>query len=253
MSQQALQTRHGGGDPPTTRWTMIAALAGNSAERQRALEHLGRGYWPAIYSFARLKGHSPPEAEDLTQSFLLSLVEGENFEGLSADKGRFRSWLLAALSNFLRKDWRDKRRLKRGGGAPQFSIDRDLGEAWLEASAADDASPDRVFDQRWAAGLLDGALRQLAASYEGEGRSDVARVIAPIIAGIDARKTYAEAAAELGMTEGAARGAAFRMRRRLRTLIREEIAATVASPDQVDAELEHLFALFSNGPNHPLA
>ena len=244
MSQQALQTRNADGDPPTTRWTIVQALGGDPAGRRAALEHFARSYWPAIYSFVRLKGHSPPDAEDLTQAFLLSLIERESFEGLSEAKGRFRSWLLAALSNFLRKDWRDRRRLKRGGGVPQLSIDRDLGEAWLESSASDEASPDLVFDRRWAAGILERSLSQLAASYEREGRTEVAKAIAPIIAGIDARKTYAEAAAELGMNEGTARAAGFRMRKRLRALIHEEIAATLESPDQVEEELEHLFALF---------
>ena len=244
MPPQALETKNAGGGPPTTRWTIVQALAGNSAERRSALEHFARGYWPAIYSVVRLKGHSPQEAEDLTQSFLLALVERESFEGLDEAKGRFRSWLLASLTNFLRKDWRDKRRLKRGGGAPVLSIDRDLGEAWLEGSASDEASPDLVFARRWAAGILERALHQLAVSYEREGRTEVAKVIAPIIAGIDDRKTYAEAGEELGIAEGTARAAAFRMRKRLRTLLREEIAATVESPDQVEAELEHLFALF---------
>ena len=175
--------------PPPRAGRIVQALGGDPAERQAALEHFARSYWPAIYSFARLKGHAPQDAEDLTQSFLLSLIERESFEGLSAAKGRFRSWLLAALSNFLRKDWRDRRRLKRGGGAPQLSIDHDLGEAWLESSASDEASPDLIFDRRWAAGFLERCLNQLASSYEREGRTEVAKAIAPIIAGIDARKT----------------------------------------------------------------
>ena len=245
MSQQALQTQNASGDPPTTRWTIVEALAGAPSERKAALEHFARSYWPAIYSFVRLKGHAPPEAEDLTQSFLLSLIERNSFEGLSATKGRFRSWLLASLTNFLRNDWRDRRRLKRGGGVPQLSIDRDLGEAWLESHSSEEASPDVVFDRRWAAGILERALSQLAASYQQEGRTEVAKVIAPIIAGIDARKSYAEAGAELGISEGTARAAGFRMRKRLRALIREEVAATVESPDQVDAELDELFSLFS--------
>lgn len=248
MSQQALETKNAGGEPPTTRWTIIQALAGNSAERQPALELFARSNWPSVYSFVRLKGHSPPDAEDLTQSFLLSLIELESFEGLCEAKGRFRSWLLASLSNFLRKDLRDKRRLKRGGGVADLSIDRDLGEAWLEAHASDEASPDLIFERRWAASILDRALHQLAVGYEREGRTEVAKIIAPMIAGIDVRKTYAEAGEQLGLSEGTARAAAFRMRKRLRNLIREEIAATVESPDQVDDELEHLFALFGSGP-----
>jgi RNA polymerase sigma-70 factor (ECF subfamily) len=247
MSQQALQTKNVGGGPPTTRWTIVRALAGDRTARRDALEHFASAYWPPIYSFARLKGQSPPDAEDLTQAFFLSLIERGSFEGLSREKGRFRSWLLASFSHFMSKDWRSRNRLKRGGGVAPLSIDRDLGEDWLESFASEDLSPDIAFDRRWAAGILDGALQKLATIYEQEDKLDIARVIGPMIAGVEARKTYAQAGQELGMAEGTARAAAFRMRKRLRALIREEIANTVESEEQVDAELEHLFSLYDNG------
>ena len=247
MDQPLFQTRNLDGDLPTTRWSIVQAVAGDGTQRQQALETFARDYWPIIYAFARKKGNSPPDAEDLTQSFLLHLVERNRFEGLSEERGRFRSWLLACLHNFLRTNWRDLGRKKRGGGLPHLSIDRDLGEAWLESAGTDDLSPDRVFDRRWAAAIMERALEELSRAYQQEGREELAETLIPLIAGAEARPSYTEAAQRLGITESNARVAAFRMRKRLRSLIRDEVAATVSSPTEVDAELAELFRLFAPG------
>lgn len=251
MTDRALQTRNVNAELPTTRWSIVQAMGAEGTRRHEALERFARDYWPAIYAFARKKGHRPPEAEDLTQGFLLELIERESFTDLSRDHGRFRSWLLASLHNFLRKDWRDKNREKRGGGVAAVSIDRDLGEDWLERSASDEATPDVIFDRRWAAGILERALNELALSYQRSGKSELARILAPTIAGPAQQQGYAEAARKLGMSEPNARMAAFRMRKRLRSLVREEVAATVGSPAEVDAELDHLFTVFGSHPVRP--
>jgi RNA polymerase sigma factor (sigma-70 family) len=247
MSFQAHETRHVGGGMPTTRWSIVQALGGGAKRRQEALEVFAENYWPAVYGFIRMKGHSPQEAEDLTQSFLAGLIEREVFEDLSEQKGRFRSWLLASLTNFLRNDSRDRRRLKRGGDVDHLSIDRDLGEAWLEASSSDDASPDVVFDRNWASGILERALAQLTDDYQRQGRLEVVQILAPMIAGLSQRIGYAEAGEKLGMSEQTARAAAFRMRKRLRKFVRDEVAVTVGGSADVDAEIDQLFAIF--GPS----
>jgi RNA polymerase sigma factor (sigma-70 family) len=247
MRDPSIDTKHADAGIPTTRWSIVQAMGSDGTKRQAALEVFATDYWPAIYAFARKKGCEPLDAEDLTQSFLLSLLESDSFEGLGADKGRFRSWLLACLHNFLRVDWRAKKRLKRGGGVKPVSIDRDLGEAWLEMTAADEASPDVIFERRWAAGILERALDELAAFYEREGKVELARLLAPMVVGEGDGKGYAEVAQQLGISEANARVAAFRLRKRLRSLIREEVAATVESPTEVDDELDYLFAVFGGG------
>lgn len=251
MTDPLLATRVPDGSPPTTRWSIVRAMGGDATTRREALEIFARDYWPAIYAFARKKGHSPPEAEDLTQSFLAGLIERETFAGLSRDNGRFRSWLLACLTNFLRTNWRDSRRLKRGGGMTPLSIDRDLGEAWLNTVDSDGLTPDVAFDRRWVLVILERAFAALARAYERDGKGEIARVLLPMIAGAGERQGYAEAAEALGLSEASTRMAVFRMRKRLRSLIREEIAATVSSPDEVEDELRQLFAILSspNGSN----
>ena len=244
MPPQALETRHAGREMPTTRWSMVQALSAEPDRRREALEVFARNYWPAVYGFIRMKGRSPQEAEDLTQIFLAGLIEREVFADLCQQRGRFRSWLLASLTNFLRNDARDRNRQKRGGGVDHLSIDRDLGEAWLEASASDDASPDVVFDRNWASGILERAMAQLVEDYERQGRLEVVQVLAPMIAGLSQRIGYPEAGEKLGMSEQTARAAAFRMRKRLRKFVRDEVAATVGNAADVDAEIDQLFAIF---------
>ena len=246
MGVDHLHTKHANAEMPTTRWSIVRSLGRDATERKSALETFARDYWPAIYAFARKKGHPPPDAEDLTQSFLLSLLERESFDGLDSGRGRFRSWLLAALHNFLRADWRAKKRHKRGGGVVPVSIDRDLGEAWLENAAGDEASPDVIFERRWAAGILQRSLDELAIFYEREGKGELARVLTPIVAGGVDGMGYKEAGAKLGLSEANARVAAFRLRKRLRILLRAEVAATVESSAEVDDELDYLFAVFGS-------
>lgn len=246
MAEGALHTLNG--EIPTTRWSVVHAVAAKGPERQEALERFARDYWPAIYAFARKKGHRPADAEDLTQRFLIELIGRDSFGGLSEQQGRFRSWLLACLHNFLRKDWRDQNCAKRGGGKLPVSIDRELGEAWLERSASDDASPDLIFDRRWAAGILERAIGSLARSYERDGKSEVFRAISPTITGAGEPRSYLEIGRELGISEANARVAAFRMRKRLRRLIREEVAVTVGSTDDIDEEIDQLFVVFGSTP-----
>ena len=229
---------------PTTRWSLVQAAGGDATGRREALEHFARDYWPAVYSFVRTRGYSPPEAEDHTQGFLLSLIERDSLATVTRGELRFRSWLLGALKNFLKNDWRDRNRLKRGGGAGHLSIDRDLGEAWLESASVDQASPDAVFERRWAWGILERALGQLTAAYERDGRSELVRILGPLVLGTEAGKTYAQAAGELGITHANARVQAFRLRKHLRTLVREEVARTVGSAEEVEDELAHFFTLF---------
>lgn len=247
MSGRLIETKTLRGELPTTRWSIVRAMGGGPTERRQALEVFARDYWQAVYAFARKKGHGPQEAEDLTQRFLSELIERDPFTSLAREKGRFRSWLLASLHNFLRSDWRDKQRIKRGGGVLHVSIDRDLGESWLEMAGAEELSPDVAFDRRWAAGILQRSMEALTRMYEREGKLELARALAPLIAGTHERRGYTEVAAQLGIDESHARVAAFRMRKRLRHLVREEVAATVASPGEVDEELRELFALFGAG------
>ncbi len=234
---------------PTTRWTLVQAMGpgGDPQDAQRALEALCRDYWLPIYAFIRSWGHRAHDAEGLTQAFLVSFIKRDSFANASKENGRFRSWILASLKHFLLNDRRHQGRLKRGGGAVHLSIDRDLGEAWLESSRVDGDTPEAIFERRWAAGLIERALEKLEAICGQDGRERHYELLLPIIAGMDDRGGYAEAAETLGISEGAARMAVFRMRKRLVALVREEVATTVNSAEEIDAELAHFYRTFQEG------
>ncbi|WP_193214211.1 RNA polymerase sigma factor [Luteolibacter marinus] len=246
MSERLLETRVVNGRMPTTRWSLVRAAGSSvtSSDRRRALELLSRDYWPPIYSFIRTWGHPPEEAEDLTQSFLVSFIERESFGVADVADGRFRSWLLAALKNFLLNDKRDRSRLKRGGGIAHVSIDRDLGEAWFEEAGVDGDSPDTIFERHWAAGILERCLTRLEERYRQEGKAQYFEILMPLIAGSDDRGGYARAGAVLELTEGSARSAAFRLRKRLRAIVRDEIAATLADKGDLESEIDHFYDAF---------
>ena len=247
MSDSKLEIKPANKGMPTTRWSLVRAAGGDATQKTRAMEEFVSDYWPAAYAFIRMKGSSPPDAEDLTQGFLISLIHNDALAAVTEDKGRFRSWFLASLKHFLANDWRDKNRLKRGGGAQHFSIDRDLGESWLESSASEKDSPDAVFERRWAWAILERALERLKRSYARNGKEATVRVLAPILLGADADKSYADAAEDLGISHSNARVLAFRMKKQLRALIREEVAETVETPAEVEEELDHFFKIFGAG------
>lgn len=244
MDKGMLQTRVVEGRLPTTRWSVIRAARGSAREREEALEAFAGDYWPAIYAFLRRRGQAPADAEDLTQAFLISLLERDALAKVTESGDRFRSWLLAALKNFLRTDWRDRNRLKRAGRFEHLSIDRDLGEEWLETASGEDDSPEVVFERRWAWGILERALEQLSALYRRNGREDVVQVLAPLVMGGEAGTDYEEAARLLGTSKGNARVLAFRLRKHLKELVRHEVAQTVESEEEIDQELEHFFRAF---------
>jgi RNA polymerase sigma factor (sigma-70 family) len=245
VTNQVLETRNTVKGMPTTRWSLIDAAGGDASNRQEALEYFARDYWPAVYAFIRCRGHSPHDAEDLTQSFLVLLIQRDSLATVTKSEIRFRSWLLSALKHFLINDWRDKGRLKRGGGVPHLSIDRDLGESWLESSAIDLSSPEAVFERRWAWGILERALGHLTEAYRRDGREKVVQILLPLVLGADTEKPYKEAAVELEVTHANARILAFRLRKHLRTLVREEIARTVGTCEDVEDELTHFFKVFA--------
>ena len=221
----------------STRWSLVLEASQN---RCGALSELCEAYWPSIYSFARRKGHSPPDAEDLTQGFFAYLL-GENSIGKAdPNRGRFRSFLLTSFRNFMVNEWGRRQAQKRGGQSTIFSIDFERGE---EAYRRNNAllTPDEIFDRQWAAALLDRVLERLRAEYEAAGRLENYNVLKVFLAGKSTEMSFREGADRLGTSESAAMSAASRMRRRYRELLVAEIAETVASPDEIDDEVRALF------------
>jgi RNA polymerase sigma factor (sigma-70 family) len=228
---------------PATRWSVVlsATREPGGTEARRALEELAQIYWFPLYAFARRLGNTPEEAEDLTQGFFAQLVEKESLAAVDRSRGKFRSFLLASLKNFL-SDERDKARaLKRGGGRTVVSLDALAAEAQYAKDPADDTTPERVFERNWALAVLNRVVLRLEEEHARDGKEAVFRALRHTLDGESMEgAAYAEIAGQLGMSEGAMRLAAHRIRRRYRKLLRDEILQTVAAPELVDEEIRYL-------------
>ena len=230
---------------PFTRWTLVAAAQGEAPAADDALEALCRAYWYPLYAFVRRSGHAPHEAEDLTQAFFARLLAKHDLAAVDREKGRFRSFLLAALQHFLANERDRARAQKRGGGRTPLSLDIADAETRYQLEPADPLTPEKLFDRQWAQALLAHVLAALEGEAAAEGRSAQFEALKPFLAVGSGAISHAEAAARLRVTEGAAKVAVHRLRRRYRDRLRAEIARTVASPEQIDDELRALFAAFA--------
>ena len=237
-----------GGIFATTHWTVVLA-AGRSGSQQAdvALEELCRTYWYPLYAYVRRHGHSREDAEDLTQGFFARLLEKNYLEGLTADKGRFRSFLLVALKRFLANEWDRANRQKRGGGVLPLSLDWQDAESRYQITPADNLSPDKLYDRAWAVVVLERVITHLRDESGTEGKAGQYEQLKAFLMMGKSEIPYARAAAELKMSEGAVRVAVHRLRRRYRELLRAEIAQTLANPAQADEEMQALFSALAGG------
>jgi RNA polymerase sigma-70 factor (ECF subfamily) len=231
----------------TTRWTMVVhAREPDSAEAAAALEQLCQTYWYPLYAFVRRQGYDPHDAQDLTQEFFARLLAKHQLESVDRAKGRFRSFLLAAMKHFLSNEWDRRNAIKRGGRQIHLSIDKQSAEDRYRLEPADPQSAEKIYMRRWALTLLDRVLDSLKAEAVASGKAEQFEQLKLALTGDRLSVPYAELARRLGTTEGAVKVAVHRMRQRYRELLRAEIAHTVTDSKAVDAEIRHLFAALAN-------
>jgi len=225
---------------------VLKAAGGDAAHAQVALEQLCRTYWFPLYAYVRRRGKSPEDAQDLTQEFFARLLERNWLERADREKGRFRSFLLAAMNYFLADEWDKARAKKRGGGVSPLPLQLNTAETRYSQEPADHTTPEQNYERRWAMALLEEVLRRLRVDYEQSGRAELFATLHPCLVGSSAAQPYSELAERLGTSEGAVKAAVYRLRQRYRELLRDEIAHTVAQPGEVEMELHHLFAVLGN-------
>ncbi len=226
---------------PTTLWTVVLQAGRDElAQVRAALAQLCQAYWYPLYSFVRRRGYSPHDAEDLTQAFFAQLLENRGLERVDPERGRFRTFLLASLKNFLANEWDKAQARKRGGGQSIVSLNAESAERRYQLEPSHDLTPDRHFERQWAMTLLEQVLDALREEYHAGGKGDLFDELKSVIAGQPA--AYADMAARLRCREGAIKVAVHRLRHRYRALMRARIAATVGEGD-VEDELRHLSAV----------
>ena len=237
--------RHTAAAFPLTRWSVVVqARQDASPEHSRAaLEELCRQYWFPLYAFARRRGHSPADAEDLTQSFFAELLSTRLFDVADPAQGRLRTFLLTAFQRCLTDQHRRDHAQKRGGGQQVVSIDTDAAEERLRAELAHDETPESAFEVRWAVALLDSAMALLQQEYAAAEKSSHFEALRPFLTAAQTHtEGYEELAGKLGMTKMAARQAVHRMRERFRQILRHCVTDTLnePTPAAVDEELTSL-------------
>jgi RNA polymerase sigma-70 factor (ECF subfamily) len=229
----------------TTRWTVVIEAGGRrSADADVALEELCSAYWFPLYAYVRRRGYSKEDAEDLTQGFFSRFLERNYLDGLSAERGRFRAFLLAALKHFLANEWDKAQTLKRGGQWTHLSLDWQTADTRFQVAASDQPGPDQAYDREWALTLLERVIHRLEAEADTAGKGPQFAVLKGFLTTGGNAISYPEVAGALGMEHGAARVAVHRLRKRYREVLRAEVGRTLADPMQADAELRALFAAF---------
>lgn len=227
----------------TTEWSMVIA-AGDSQDPGacEALERLCSIYWYPVYGFVRQQVQDASAAQDLTQEFFCRLLEKNSLRVASPKRGRFRSFLLGCARNFLANERDREHAAKRGGGRIPVPLDLQTGEARYRTEPADDRTPDKVFEKRWALTVIDHTLERLGEETRPREGAERSAALSRFLTGDSIKIPYRQIAAELGMTEAAVKAAIHRRRRRFGQLLRDEIERTVTDPDRIDDEIRYLFA-----------
>jgi RNA polymerase sigma factor (sigma-70 family) len=227
---------------PTTQWSrVIAAGKWDAPEARESLSTLCAAYWYPLYAFVRRRGHAAEQAKDLTQDFFALVLEKDLLAKADPNRGRFRSFLRTVCARFLANSFEHASARKRGGGRPNLPFDVLEAEGRYMGEMADHLTPERIFDRSWTMTLLGSVLDQLRREYDDAGRLETFDQLKDALIEGQQSTPYAAIAERLGSSEGAVRVAAHRLRRRYGILLRQQIAATVGDPAEVDDEIRALF------------
>jgi len=225
----------------TTHWSVfLKAGDSQSPDAHACLTHLCQTYWYPLYGCVRRHGYSPADAQDLTQAVFAKLLEKGQISLADPARGRFRTFLLRSLENFLRTQHRDRNTQKRGGGQEIISWDAQTAEERYADEPIESNSPDALFDRHWANTLIEQVLRQLRDEFAASGRVELFDALEPHLWGDDTATPYGKIAPPLEMTVVAVRVTLHRLRHRFHELFRAAITNTVEDPSDADDELRQL-------------
>jgi RNA polymerase sigma-70 factor (ECF subfamily) len=233
--------QEGGASFATTHWGIVAQSALTDVpEATDALAQLCELYWPPIYSFIRRRGYAPSDAQDLTQSFFEFFLRTKAYARSDRLHGKFRSFLLASVKNFLADNWDRNHAIRRGGGYQFIPLDPETAEAFYDAATEPDSTAERLFELRWAKTVTAGALNSLREELQAEGKVKLFEQLKSFLAGGTVLPSYDDASARTGLPRATVKTHVHRLRQRYREIVRREIARTVSAPHEVDEELRYL-------------
>ena len=228
-----------------THWSVVQQAGGaESPQADAARAKLCQAYWYPIYFYVRRLGHSPEDAQDLTQEFFARLLEKNYVQAADREKGRFRSFLLVLLKRFMANEWDRANRQKRGGGREVISLDAQDTEHRYLAEPVDTLSPDKAFERRWAVTLMAQVLQRLQQECAATGKAELFEELRPFLHG-ENEETYDDLARRLQMPKATLKVLVHRYRQRYGELLRQEIAPTVSRPEEIENEIRDLRAALS--------
>jgi RNA polymerase sigma-70 factor (ECF subfamily) len=230
----------------TTRWNVVLEAAEPGAPRgAAALDELCRAYWKPLYVYVRRCGHSPHDAEDLTQGFLARLLAHHALRTVAPMKGKFRSFLLASLKHYVANEWDKAQTQKRGNGQMPVTLEDPAAEEYYQLEPANGLTLERIYDRHWAFTVLAQAKLRLRDEYARAAKAGRFEYLAGFLPGERSACPQAAAAEELGMSEGAFKVEVHRLRQRFGKLVRDEVARTVGSAEDIESELNYLITIVS--------
>ena len=233
--------QEGGASFATAHWSVVAQSALTDVpDASNALAQLCEMYWPPIYSFIRRRGYAPPDAQDLTQSFFAFFLRTKAYARTDPLHGKFRSFLLASVKNFLADNWDREQAIRRGGGYQFISLDQQTAESFYDAASESDSTAERLFELRWAKALTAGALNSLREEMQAEGKINLFEALKEFLIGGSVLPSYDEASLRMGLPRATVKTHVHRLRQRYREIVRREVARTVSSPQEIEEELRYL-------------
>lgn len=230
----------------TTHWSMVLAAGGNDSVAQNALEVLCQRYWFPLYCFVRHKGHSVEESEDLLQGFFTEVCAKEIIQKAKEERGRFRSFLIKCLQNYVVDQKKIQRAQKRGGGQIHFSLNVEAAEGMYSQEPADNITPESLFMKRWATTLLNNSIESLKVKYEQAEKGELFHALLPHLQGDSNTGTYKDLAEKFNQSENTIKSHISRLRDRFRKQMRDEITQTIDDSIDLDQEISDLFNILSS-------
>jgi RNA polymerase sigma-70 factor (ECF subfamily) len=231
-------------DFPATHWSVVLSAGHDSSPgAHEALEQLCRAYWYPLYCYVRRRIGRATDAEDLTQAFFAHLLERNTLAKVSREKGRFRSFLLAALNYFLADEWDKVRAQKRGGGCVVVSLNEARAEDRYQREYGNELTAEQLYERRWAMAVLDRASVRMREEFAAAGKAALGEQLRGLQENAAEAGPYVEVAARLAMPINTLKSHVHRYRQRYRELLCQEVAQTVATPAEVADELRHLVAV----------
>jgi|JI10StandDraft_1071094.scaffolds.fasta_scaffold00038_2 RNA polymerase sigma factor (sigma-70 family) len=235
---------------PTTRWSIIAKANKKIGESiyQQALAELCQTYWQPLYAFARRSGNNHHDAMDLTQGFFAHLLDHHALSFADPDKGRFRTFLLVSFKNYVSNQRRYAGTARRGGGHSLLSLTAADFDAIRDFEPTETETPETIFQKEWAQSLLKQVRSRLEEECIKADKAELFQLLEPHLVNSPEALPREEISNKLGLSSAALAMTLYRLRRRYREILREEVAATVTNPADVDDELSELITLFGTPP-----